>query len=72
MLNDMQTGRLVSKQVGEFDQVNDLLTRLIGVTDGSLQTDLTSMRSTFAAIGEAQAAGQSVLPAFQGLTTPAT
>ncbi|GAB3264097.1 hypothetical protein [Nocardioides dilutus] len=69
-LSDMQTGKIVSHKVGEFDQVDALLGRLIPLADSSLRTDLESMRSTFAAIGQAQANGQSVVPAFQALTSP--
>ena len=47
-----------------------MLNRLIAVAGDPLKTDLTSMANTFAAIGQAQTAGQSVLPAFQALTSP--
>ena len=69
-LSDMQTGKVVSRQVGEFDQVDELLGRLIPNAEGDLLSALTSMRSTFAAIGQAQSNGQSVVPAFQALSSP--
>ena len=69
-LADMQQGRIVSRSVGEFDQVDDLLGRLIPLADDALREDLESMRDTFGAIGKAQDDGQSVLPAFQALTSP--
>lgn len=69
-LSDMQQGKIVSRSVGEFDQVDDLLGRLIPLADQALRDDLESMRNTFGAIGKAQAAGQSVVPAFQALTSP--
>ena len=69
-LSDMQQGRIVSRRVGEFDQVDDLLGRLIPLAQGDLRSDLESMRNTFAAIGQAQNNGQSVVPAFQALTSP--
>jgi hypothetical protein len=69
-LSDMQEGRIVSREVGEFDQVDALLGKLIPLADENLRNDLESMRSTFAAIGQAQDNGQSVVPAFQALTSP--
>jgi hypothetical protein len=70
-LSDMQQGRIVSRRVGEFDQVDDLLGRLSPLADDSLRADLESMRGTFAAIGQAQNNGQSVVPAFQALASSA-
>jgi hypothetical protein len=69
-LYDLQTGKIIPSEVGEFDQVADMLGRLIAVADDPLKSDLTQMKQTFAAIGEAQAAGQSVVPAFTALTAP--
>jgi hypothetical protein len=69
-LADLQSGKILPTEIGEYDQVADMLNRLIAVASDPLKTDLTSMSNTFAAIGQAQTAGQSVLPAFTALTSP--
>jgi hypothetical protein len=69
-LRDMQRGRIVSHEEGELDQVTDLLDHLVPLADEPLRSDLTTMRTTFAAVGVAEDAGTSILPAFAALTSP--